>query len=188
MNIERLRRWRVWNVVSAVSVLAAAACALPASAATAPTVTLNFTGQYVLNSCAITGGADQTVTLPTVSATALAAATQTAGSTRFSISVNCDSGVTSVRAFFEAGSTVDASTGNLIGQAVTGQSTAGNVQIRLLGEDNAPIKIGDRTTMPVKTVGASGNVQLNYIAQYYATGAASAGRVQTQVTYVLELP
>ena len=185
------------RVFKLVALLIATTASALVSAASTPTVTINFTGKYVLYSCGITGGVDQTVTLPTVSDKALNSPGSTAGSTPFHITVNCDgeepttpgSGVKGVRAFFEPGTTVDAGTGNLINLPAPGGATAGGVQIQLLNEDNSVIKIGDRTTMPFKAVGAAGgDVRLNYVARYYAAGTVTPGTVQTYVTYILEMP
>lgn len=193
-HMFRLQPQRVFKLAALLVAATASALALGAST---PTVTINFTGKYVLYSCGITGGADQTVTLPTVSDKALNTPGNTAGSTPFHITVNCDgedpstpgSGVKGVRAFFESGPTVDSGTGNLINQPAPGGAAAGGVQIQLLNEDNSVIKIGDGATMPFKAVGAAGgDVRLNYVARYYAAGTVTPGTVQTYVTYILEMP
>ena len=128
------------------------------------------------------------MTLPTISASSLASAGQTAGSTPFSIPVKCDSGVKYVRAYFESGATTSTATGNLNPQSVSGQAAATNVQIALRNEDGSAITIGDRRTMQLVTVTSTDTMPLNYSAAYYATGAATAGVVQTYVTYTLEMP
>ncbi|TDV16458.1 fimbrial protein [Paraburkholderia caballeronis] len=159
-----------------------------ARAATSASVTLNFTGTYIGSTCNVIGASDMTVTLPTMSAQSLATAGQTAGSTVFSIPIQCDSETTGVRAYFENGPATDPATGNLNLQAVDGQSSAQNVQVALQNIDGSPIRIGDRSTVKVIPVAATTPTTISFIATYYATGMASPGVVRAFVTYVLELP
>src|SRR5450830_870917 len=126
------------------------------------------------------------VTLPTVSASALASSGQTATPTPFTISLtarNPNSG--NVRAFFETGPNVDVTTRRL-----KNNGTATNLQIGLLNTDNTPISIGAASgaqgTASVALSGGSAN--LTYLAQYVATGAVAAGTVTTSVTYSIEFP
>ncbi|MGV2293075.1 fimbrial protein [Trinickia sp. YCB016] len=157
-------------------------------AATSPTVQINFTGNYVAASCTMVGDGDQLVNLPTISTRSLNAAGQTAGSTVFQVPVQCDSGVPYVRVYFESGPTTDSTTGNLNLTSVTGGASAGNVQIQLLNIDGTTIKVGDRTTMRILPVTSTAQMPIPFIARYYATGATTAGVVQTYVTYVVEMP
>jgi major type 1 subunit fimbrin (pilin) len=163
---------------------------ISAHAQTSPTVTLNFTGNYVLATCTVVGSSDITVNLPTISTSSLVTSGNTAGATQFIIPVRCDSGLTTVRAYFQSGATTDSATGNLIPQAVDGQTSARGVQIALKNSDGTAIKVGDRTTMktvpipPGSTLDTT--IPMNFIASYLSTGTATAGVVQTFVTYVLE--
>jgi major type 1 subunit fimbrin (pilin) len=157
-------------------------------AATSAAVTLNFTGTYLASTCNVVGAEDQTVTLPTIATQSLSTPGQSAGTTVFSIPIQCDSGVTGARIYFEGGSTVNGATGNLIPQPVAGQTSARNVEVALQNLDGTPIKVGDRTTMPTWSIAATGPTTTRFIASYYATGASTPGVVQTYVTYVIEIP
>jgi len=156
--------------------------ALPAFAVD-PTVSLNFTGTYLTTSCSVSGGTLQTVTLPRISTTALGSAGQTAGSTPFGISVECYGEPRQLRVYFTSTMMRD---GRLDTEA--GAGMAENVQIQLLTPAGTPISVGDRTSMPLVPVAAGVPIVVPFVAQYYATGATSAGNVRTQVLYVLEMP
>jgi major type 1 subunit fimbrin (pilin) len=174
--------WVSWLAIAGAALLGQNVQA----AATSPTVQINFTGNYVAASCTVAGKADLPVSLPTISTKTLSAAGQTAGSTVFTIPVQCDSGVPYVRVYFESGATTDTATGNLKLQSVTG--SASNVQIQLQNIDGTSIKVGDRATMKILPVTTTDSIPIDFVARYYATGATTAGVVQTYVTYVLEMP
>lgn len=170
--------------------LAVSALFMPASAnaQSSPTVQLNFTGTYIATTCPLISSPDMTVTLPTVSAQSLPTAGAVAGSKIFTIVMKCDSGVTGARVYFESGATTDPVTGYLNPQAISGVNSASNVQVMLLNEDGSPIKVGDRSTMKIIPVTSTDPTSANFIARYYATGRATAGMVNTFVTYVVEMP
>lgn len=169
-------------------VTALAAIAASTGIAQASDGTISFAGSVVNATCTVkvnNSAASATVNLPTVSQATLATNGEVAGATRFTVNLTgCTTGKT-VNVFFEAGSTVDAITGNLINGG-----TAGNVQVQLLTNSGAPISVGSSsqasssgiamTASPAVTGGV-----LNYSAQYYATGASTAGSVTTSVTYSL---
>ncbi|WP_432261182.1 fimbrial protein [Cupriavidus sp. TMH.W2] len=149
---------------------------------------ITFKGQITAQTCTIngngTGGKNFTVTLPTVSASTLANAGDTAGQTGFQIALtNCTPNTGNVHTFFEAGPTTDTTTGNLIVDA----GGATNVQIRLLngGANPAPIKAGftDASQGSNSVAITGGSATLPYYAQYYATGAATAGAANSTVMY-----
>ncbi|WP_316156560.1 fimbrial protein [Cupriavidus sp. BIC8F] len=149
---------------------------------------ITFNGQITAQTCTIngngTGSKNFAVTLPTVSASTLAQAGDTAGQTPFYIALtNCTPNTGNVHTYFEAGPTTDTTTGNLIVDA----GGATNVQIRLLngGTDNSPIKAGFTDAAQNSGVVAinSGSATLPYYAQYYATGAATAGAANSTVMY-----
>ncbi|MEX6004593.1 fimbrial protein [Providencia vermicola] len=78
--------------------------------------TITFNGEITSTTCDVTtgNGGDFTVTLPTVSTTALNAAGATAGNTSFTIDLaNCSVSGVDVAANFESLSSGDAVTGNL---------------------------------------------------------------------------
>ncbi|AQV98722.1 fimbrial protein [Cupriavidus necator] len=152
--------------------------------------TITFNGMIIAQTCTINGNGsgskDFTVTLPAVSASTLGTAGNTAGQTPFQIALtNCTPNTGNVHTFFEAGPTTDTTTGNLILAAGAGNAT--NVQIRLLngGAGNTPIKAGfaDASQNSSSVAITSGSATLPYYAQYYATGAATAGIATTTVMY-----
>jgi major type 1 subunit fimbrin (pilin) len=150
--------------------------------------TISFSGSVVNATCTVkvnNSAASATVNLPTVSQATLGANGEVAGATRFTVNLSgCTTGNT-VNVYFEAGSTVDPVSGNLINGG-----TAGNVQVQLLTNSGAAISVGSSsqatstgiamTASPAVTGGG-----LDYSAQYYATGASTAGSVTTSVTYSL---
>ncbi|MGS5368606.1 fimbrial protein [Escherichia coli] len=152
--------------------------------------TINFTGKVVAQTCSVSSGSKNlTVTLPTVSEASLAAATNTAGLTPFTIELTgCDtsaaSGAQNVKAYFEPNATTDYDTGNLNIAA----SGAGNVQIQLLNADGVtPIKLGQDVAGQDVTAVQIDNaaMKLRYNAQYYATATATAGDVSATVNYTI---
>ncbi|WP_233837985.1 fimbrial protein [Paraburkholderia sp. ZP32-5] len=164
--------------------------AVPAttSAQSLPSVRLNFTGNYVATTCQLIGSPDMTETLPRVSTQSLAAPGAVAGEKDFTITMQCPSDVTGARVYFESGPATDPQTGNLTPQSISGVTSASNVQIRLANSDGTPIKVGDRSTMRVIPITSTDPTPARFFASYYATGRATAGRVSTFVTYVVEVP
>lgn len=150
-----------------------------------PTLTLTFTGEYVTQSCSISGPADHDVTLPKVSTTALDGPGKTAGSTVFTIKAACEGGVANLRVYFS--SPMQAANGNLNPEDVAGKKKAGNVQVQLLNADGSAITVGDRAKAGVIPVTSTAPMAIPFAAQYFATGATTAGLVKTSATYVLEV-
>ncbi len=155
--------------------------------------TINFTGAVNSQTCnasvnGATGATAAAVTLPTVQAGVLSTAGNTAGQTAFKMDVtNCatvsPSGAGTVKAFFEKGANVD-SNGRLINTTSGGAS---NVVLELVdGTGNSALKAGDisQNTGNFVTI-SGGNATLPYSVRYYATGAATAGAVTSNVTYSL---
>jgi len=145
--------------------------------------TLTFTGMVSAATCTVKvngGAASATITLPSVSNTVLAGSGSVAGATPFAINLSaCTTGKT-VNAFFEAGTTVDLVTGNLINGG-----TAGNVEVQVVTAAATPISVGSiaqASDTGINTT-SSPSGTLNYIARYFATGASTAGSVSTSVTY-----
>lgn len=180
------------NCKHTLSALALVLSAATVSSAMAADGTITINGVITDTTCTISvdGGAnDATVTLPTVSASSLAAAGATAGATPFNISLSACTGATLATAstYFEPGAYVDSQSGRLnIDTGVADPAT--NVQVQLLNSARTPIVAGasvanGQNDVPVDISGGSGT--LNYFAQYYATGASTAGAVTTQVDYTM---
>jgi major type 1 subunit fimbrin (pilin) len=151
------------------------------------TITIN--GQVTAQTCTINGNGSGsnnfTVTLPTVSTSALATAGQKAGATPFNIALTaCTPASGNVHTYFEPGPTVDTSTGNLI--VTTGG--AQNVEIGLANGDFSAIALGaadaSQNSQAV-AISTGGTATLPYYAQYIATGAATAGAANSSVMYTL---
>ncbi|MBN3834699.1 fimbrial protein [Burkholderia sp. Ac-20344] len=171
----------------ALSILMATAGLLAAaSSAQAADGTITITGEITAQTCNISGdggGKDFTVTLPNVSTSALSVAGSTAGRKPFRINLsNCSPNSGNASVYFEPGTTVNAQTGQLFN--ATGD--AKNVEVGLLNKDGSKIELGkaqaqqNSQTVPI----AAGSAELNYYAQYVATGGAStAGTVNTSVMY-----
>lgn len=160
------------------------------------TGTINFTGNITDATCSVAVDGDtsgnSTVKLPEVNKSALAAADTTAGGVLFTMTLSdCALGtevpVTKASAFFQAGDTVDLSTGRLKQTETTNAAT--NVSLQLFDPENAnaAIKVGYSTQVDsntYKTISAGSSTDLHYGVRYYAEGgAASAGKVASKVVY-----
>lgn len=166
---------------TALAAAVAIAAIAPLSAGAADG-TISFTGEITAPTCTIStpGGADFTVTLPSVARNALKNAGQTAGTTSFAINLsNCSADQAGV--WFQSGPTVQ--NGRLVNQAPNG---AQQVQVQLLDEDGDFVYAGNDGARPtLQDVNDDGTATLTYQAEYYATGAATVGAVSTSVQYNL---
>ncbi|WP_058914244.1 fimbrial protein [Entomohabitans teleogrylli] len=168
----------------------AMAFTLVSGSAVADTGTINFSGLITGTTCNVDisgSGANATVTLPTVSADSLNGATKTNGKTRFTLGLSgCTTGLTSAKAYFSGGNTVDNATGRLKNTDNTGADFV-SLQLRD-GSNDSVIVVGD-ASQHTTTTGyvdiSSGNATLPYFVEYYAEGVATAGLVASQVTYNL---
>ncbi len=141
--------------------------------------------------CTVTAGNNFSVALPGVGTSLLTTAGQVAGTTAFSIAITgCPNGISVATNTFSGG-TVDSNTGNLKNTATGG---AQNVEVRLLNGSggsataNSAIDLS-RSSAKNQNSGTynivNNAVTLNYFAQYYATGAATAGAVNTSLQYTI---
>ncbi|SAL31326.1 fimbrial protein [Caballeronia udeis] len=182
---------------SFLSTVAAAATlatiALASTGANAADGTITFTGSVTDTTCSIdtktAGSADKNVKLRPVTASTLASKGATAGTTdgtdmTFVLS-GCSTETKAV-ARFENGPTVNSDTGYLENQAPAG---AKNVQVRLLNASRLPINIVTGENNDIAGNGVqlvTGAADLKYYAEYYATGKATAGPVNTSVQYTVD--
>ena len=159
-------------------------------AAQAADGTVTFKGDLKATTCAVSGGTpgtgtgDFTVTMPTLQAATLPSAGVTAGSTAYNIYVGgpsdatCADG-TKVGVHYEPNSAaVDPATGRLnVGR------TGSNVQIQVSdAQTKTPINLATNTTStPVTVVG--NQATLPFTAEYYATGAATPGAIESSAQY-----
>ncbi|NPT53360.1 fimbrial protein [Paraburkholderia elongata] len=156
--------------------------------------TITITGSIADSTCSINGvasgtQANLTVPLQPVSSGSLSAAGATAGTSNQSDMqlklTGCSGTATKAIARFENGSTVDQTSGNLLNS----NGTATNVQVRLLNAQMAPINIVTSANNVSGTNSATitgGAATVGYFAQYYATGKATAGTVNTTVQYSMQ--
>ncbi|KRG69436.1 ferrous iron transporter B [Stenotrophomonas terrae] len=152
--------------------------------------TITFNGEITDKTCTIASpqGKDFTVTLPTVSTSALSAAGQVAGRTPFSMSLSqCSAG--DVATYFEPGATIDISSGRLNNVATANAASA--VKLQLLGDNSLFIPVvaagagASQANSQTVTVDGAGSANLNYFVEYYATGAATPGEVSSSVKYTI---
>jgi len=153
--------------------------------------TISFQGEVTDETCSLVANGNATspiILLPTVSTSDLSKSGDTAGATSFEMSVTgctgsaSDSGIdTNISTVF-AGNLVETDNGTL---GNTG--TAENVTIQILDTKSAPIDLsstytadGDLTLAPGDT-----SATATYTAQYYATGAPTAGTVTASLQYAI---
>jgi major type 1 subunit fimbrin (pilin) len=184
------------RIITAAVITAAGIVGLLSLNAHAADGTITINGAVSDTTCSINGvasgsPANVTTTLPTVPTGSLASAGATAGTSnlgdvQLSLS-GCSGAATKAVARFENGPTVDQSSGNLVNQSVATPAT--NVQVRLLNAQMQPINVLTNANNAVATNGATiagGSAVLNYFAQYYATGVATPGNVNTSVQYTMQ--
>lgn len=161
------------------------------AAQAASTGLIQFEGELTATTCnVIVDGqaADATVILPTVGTNQLTGPTQTAGSTGFVMALSqCAGTLETASAFFEAGSSVDLTTGRLVN--VSGGATGVSLQLldaSATGE--SIIKVGSQTqrTGTVYKDISGGSTDLPYIVRYYAEDATTAGSVISSVVYSIQ--
>lgn len=166
-----------------LSQMAGVLMALLAAGAHASDGTITFTGNITSSTCTVTPASKTlVVTLPSVVASSMTAAGQTAGATQFAINVTgCTGADTSANAFFENSTNTNATGGRL-----KNTGSAGHVEIQILAVDGSPVNLagvtGSQNQAGPATI-ASGAATQVFTARYYATGAVTAGNVASIVTY-----
>jgi major type 1 subunit fimbrin (pilin) len=169
-------------------VLAAFGVAVASSAFAQSTQTnVNFTGELTGNTCSIaTGSLDQTVTLPTISTTTLAAAGDVAGSTPFNLQViNCSPGVSQVAAHFEMMNMDPVAINGIysLQNTATGAAAATHVDVQLVDANGSPVSLGRNGAF--FNVAGDGTANLVYGGQYIATGKTTPGTVESVASLTL---
>lgn len=152
--------------------------------------TITFQGEVTAETCSVTingNSAKPLVLLPSVNASSLAAAGQTAGQATFDIGVSGCTGsadaATKVSSVF-AGNSV-ATTGDLSNVATTDAAT--NVNIQILDTKATAIDFSSPFTADGDLTLAAGETAATatYTAQYIATGKATAGAVESTMQYAV---
>ena len=149
--------------------------------------TIKFTGEIKANSCQLDASAPGTsfiksVILPAVSNSNFTAIDDTAGTTKFEISLTtCDA--KTVKAHFDPGPTLDQTTGNVKIAERT------DLQVQLLNAAGLPIQLATGTNNEATTLtgaGALGAGTMVFYARYIAKEAVvAAGKVQTEIPFTL---
>ncbi|RFU48726.1 fimbrial protein [Paraburkholderia sp. DHOC27] len=180
------------SLIPAIAIAAGGLLGLASFGAQASDGTITFTGTLSDTTCSINGIASGTpvtsaVTLPEVSASTLGVAGATAGrSAPIPLELTgCSGTATKAVAYFESSPNVDQANGYLTN---TG-GTAKNVDVRLLNASFQPINILTAENNHIAANGATisaGAASLKYYGEYFATGAATAGTVNTSVSYTMQ--
>ncbi len=127
-----------------------------------------------------------TVTLPQVSASALAAPGQTAGATAFRFPLQTCLAVASVSYAVYASWSFTAAAGYPTVIANTAARAAGRVGVQITDAAGTPVGNGLASASEVGSVTPSGaTAAQTFLARYYATGAATPGAVSATATYTL---
>jgi major type 1 subunit fimbrin (pilin) len=148
--------------------------------------TLTINGELVANTCTVSGegqGNNFTVTLPTLSASALSDAGSSTGSRGFAIELtDCTPATGNVHAYWDYGVNT-LSDGNL-----KNNGTATSVEVQLVDYNGSKVPLdvskpdGAQGSQTVAL--SNGAAKLQYAAQYVSPlGSAGAGTVTTTVTY-----
>ncbi|CAM3696434.1 fimbrial protein [Rahnella victoriana] len=152
--------------------------------------TITFQGEVTAETCSVTingNSAKPLVLLPSVNTSALAASGSTAGQATFDIGVTGCTGsadaATTVSSVF-AGNSVSTA-GNLSNVATTDAAT--NVEVQILDTKSQPIDFTSTFTADGDLTLAAGETasSATYTAQYYATGVATAGAVESTMQYAV---
>ncbi|EIF35485.1 P pilus assembly protein, pilin FimA [Burkholderia sp. Ch1-1] len=182
------------SMISSILIATGGVLSLAPVGAHAADGTINFSGAVLDTTCSINGTASGTsanlsVTLPSVSASALTTSGAVAGISNAAdvrlVLTGCTGAATKAIANFENGQTIDQSTGLLANQG----GTAKNVEVQLLNEQMQPINVLTGTNNDIGTNGvaiAGGAATLQYYARYYALDAAQAGSVYTSIQYTIQ--
>ena len=155
--------------------------------------TIRITGAVTDATCTITGGpgtdagaGNVAVALDPVAAVSLAAAGNTANRKPFSLIIggpgqgSCVDGKVARLSFNVASPRVDAATGTLT-NALVGQAT--NTNIQMTNGTGTAINLASPANGVDSPAIANNTATIDLGAQYYATGAATPGLVETSVQY-----
>ncbi|NWA27286.1 type 1 fimbrial protein [Pseudomonas gingeri] len=183
---------KISQVSAAVSLALAALIALPAFAANDGIITFN--GLVTDVTCTIEGEAPgggtvvKNIDLGGVPASLLANAGDRRNLTGFTIRVGspgetaCTDGRTAMIAFDPSSPAIDVATGRLNIDSTA--DSASNVQVEVTRRDGTPIHVYTEKSEGV--VIADNQALIPLAAQYYATGAAGEGEVNTRVGFMVE--
>lgn len=143
--------------------------------------TISFTGAISDQTCIVeSGSTNLTVEMGTISDSAFSAAGDTAGASRFDISLESCPSFTSVAARFDG--VADSDNPDLLALTDTGSAATG-VAIQISNTDGTAIGIGNESTQfPID----AGSATLNFIAKYQATAATvTAGDANSTAQFTI---
>lgn len=158
---------------------------------------VTFNGEVIENTCTVVNK-DKTVTLPTVQRSALSSAGQTAGVVPFTIDLTSCTPGADVSVYFEKDQYV--STEGRLKNTLSDGTEAENVDVELLNTRFTPINLAESPAVaadgtiarpdviPVAVAEQDGSASLPFYARYYATDAATAGKVATYVNFTVVYP
>jgi major type 1 subunit fimbrin (pilin) len=132
------------------------------------------------------GAADGTVTLPSVTSSLLASATQVAGNTPFSITLTGCNPAGSVYPYFQNNQATINTAGRLLNTATT--APAQFVELQLLNASHAVVNLSGAASaqnVGSSKVDATGAATLNFSIQYYARQPTTPGAVNSTLTYLI---
>lgn len=152
---------------------------------------VHFNGEVIDQTCVVkTDKKSQTIVLEKVAVGELQSAGKVAGNKQFQISLEgCKTSSTHqlVRAQFISSPHVDLATGTLKNTKQGQPTFANNVNLRLKESNGTPIKLGDAayTGHVYHNLNGQATGEIQYSVEYYATGAASVGKVESEVEYAI---
>ncbi|RDS82799.1 type 1 fimbrial protein [Dyella monticola] len=177
--------------------LAASMVAGSVSATTIGGGAITFIGTITDNTCSVEGGAgtgggldDFAVTLDPVKAFNLDQAGKVAATKEFKVVVGapgqgtCQNGKVASMYFLNESPDVVAETGNLANKLPEDEET--NVQVQLLDDKRQVINLTSARAGLQNVTIANNTAEMTYYAQYYATGPATSGLLETAVLYAVD--
>lgn len=146
-------------------------------------------GTVIASPCTITIDKNGLVELPKKPKKLLAAAGDTAGKTLFRITLEKCPVNSSI--YFQKDQGTISPAGRLLNTAVAGvEARAENVDLEILNSKSEPMNLAaDSGLQNIGPADAAPGTDINiysFYVQYYATGAATVGKVKSSVTFIVE--
>lgn len=163
-------------------------------AGTTQAAMVHFSGEVTSQTCKFTGlsgGSDlHEVAMGSVSQGALLKTGDTAGETNFSIKLSGCTTNDNVDLVWGQDNADQSNAGTLKNLAGAGAAENVNIQLtKVIGQTNEIINLGNQNNNGAqKITDGAGTYTFDYIAKYFATGAAKAGLVTSQASISIEYP
>ena len=147
-------------------------------------------GTVTGSTCNVVLGDGELVTLPSNSLGQLASPGSVAGKTAFRISV--EGCATTAKVYFHNDqASVNPNGGRLINTASSGVK-AENVELEILNSNSGSVDLsaahGSQGTSDPSPGAKAGDADFDFFVQYYSIGAATAGKVGSSLTFIVESP